>query len=220
MRPEKKAELMRNAKGKSSIEFLDNLEAAFLEADQNRTLEELEEDLAALGVDVEASRERTKRLLAKYGIYPEGRQMKYIMVDDCLKCQHSAGFPKLVHCGALCEHIDVPREKRYADEDHNMIEGKVLSDGETELPEQIPPPGWCPLPDLPEIQEQATPGDALRFQLWIVDAENSESVQVECWKCSEALGREGIHDFVEHCDYHVECAVALGYWPDSGDIPL
>ena len=220
MKPEKKAELMLNAKGKSAVEFLDNLEALFLETDPDRSLEELEEDLAAFGVDVKVSWERTKGLLAKYGIYPEGREMKYILVDDCLKCQHSAVFPKLDHCGALCEHPEVPREKRYAESDHNMIEGKVLSDGETELSESIPPPEWCPLPDLPESQEQVIPGDAMRFQLWIADTESPGSVQIECWHCNKPLGCEGIHDFVEHCDYHIGCAVELGHWPDHGDIPF
>lgn len=200
MKPEKKAELMLKAKGKSSVEFLDNLEALFLETDPDRAAEELEEDLAAFGVDVKASWERTKRLLAKYGIYPAGRQMKYIIVADCLKCQHPALFPMYF--------------------DGNQVERKVVLEGELNLPEGIMPPGWCPLPDLPVIQEQITPGDTLRFQLWIVDAESPESVEVECWQCNESLGSEGIHDFVEHCDYHVECAIELGHWPDYGDIPF
>ncbi len=226
MKQEKKSELMLKAKGKSAIQFLDNLTALFCETDPNRSLEELKEDLTACGVDVEASWERTKQLLAKYGIYPEGWKMKYFLITNCRVCPFIGLYPTIFFDGALCIHAKTEHTTFRASHDQSKLDGKQIydteagQDGAKYLPELIPPPGWCPLPDLPEPQKQATPGDALRFQLWIVDAENTESVAVECWECGAALNHQGIHDFVEHCDYCVECAIKLGYWEDYGDIPL
>ena len=160
--------------------------------------------------------------------------MKYITVGSCLNCFLIRGFPLLrTDGGFLCVHVDAPKEKTYADGKGNMIQGKQISDGTTGLSCEIPPPDWCPLEDMPEALEPVAPSDGIdipkpsatwgkgiRFQLWIADAENPDWVEVECYKCGEALGNQGIHDFVEHVDCCVPCAVSFGHWPDHGDIPF
>lgn len=54
--------------GLTPSQFLDHLTAMFIESIAHMTNEELREDLEEQGVDVDASLERTEKLLNKYGI--------------------------------------------------------------------------------------------------------------------------------------------------------
>lgn len=54
--------------GMTASQFLDHLTAMFIESIEHMTDEELRKDLEEQGVDVDASLERTEKILNKYGI--------------------------------------------------------------------------------------------------------------------------------------------------------
>ncbi len=60
--------------GITSSQFLDNLTDMLIEGIEHMTDEELREDLEEQGVDVDASLERTEKILNKYGISMKGKE--------------------------------------------------------------------------------------------------------------------------------------------------